>query len=355
MVTRSSGNRINAVLIPRQTPGCALPFLPPKAELHVHIEGTMEPEQLMLFAQRNKIVIPYKTIEEAREAYNFSDYQSFIDAYINITQVLCTQEDFYDLTLSYLKKAVSQGVLHAEIFFDLQTYMPRGIKAGTIITGIHQAFCEGKKLWGISAEMIMCFIRHFSQKNAFEALKLSLPFKDYIIGVGLASTEDGNPPAKFQEVFTQAHSYGYHRVAHAGECNAAMIRETIQLLNVERIDHGIHAIDDNSLVKELIEKKIALTVCPLSNLSLGIVKNLQQHPLKQLLDLGVMITINSDDPAFFNGYIAENYYDAVIQMGLSREDIIQCARNSFQASFASETRKNECLEQLNSFLVFEKY
>lgn len=176
----------------------------PKAELHVHLEGTMEPEQLMLFAERNKVSIPYKTIEEAQQAYNFSDYQSFINAYIQITRVLCTQEDFYDLTISYLKKAICQGVLHVEIFFDLQTYMPREIKAGTIITGIHEALCDGKKLFGISGEMIMCFIRHLSQENAFEALELTVPFKEYIVGVGLASTEEGNPPCKISRSFCKS-------------------------------------------------------------------------------------------------------------------------------------------------------
>lgn len=322
----------------------------PKAELHVHLEGTMEPEQFMLFAERNKIAIPYTTVEEAKQAYNFSDYQSFINAYLQITNVLCTEEDFYDLTLSYLKKASSQGVVHVEIFFDLQTYMPRLIFAGTLIMGIHQALNDGKKLFGISGEMIMCFIRNLSQKNAFEALELSLPFKEYIIGVGLASLEEGNPPSKFADVFAQAEAYGYHRVAHAGEYSASLIREIIELLHVERIDHGIQAIHDSSLIQELIEKRIALTICPLSNLALGIVKNLESHPLKKMLDGGIIVTINSDDPAFFKDYIAQNYYAAADQMGLTLDDLIQCARNSFQASFTSDARKKECLEKLNVFV-----
>lgn len=318
----------------------------PKAELHVHIEGTMEPEQFMLFAQRNNIAIPYATIQEAKKAYEFSDYQSFIDAYVLLTRVLCTQEDFYDLTIAYLKKAAAQGVVHAEIFFDLQTYMPRHIPAEMIIMGIHDALCDGKKLWGISGGMIMNFLRNLSAENAFEALTLSLPFKDKIVGIGLASVEKNNPPSKFKDVFTRARAYGYHCVAHAGECSSTMIRETIKLLHVDRIDHGIQAIHDPRLIKELVQKKIPLTVCPLSNVALGIIQDLQHHPLKKLIDAGVIVTLNSDDPAFFNGYIAENYYAAVTQMGLSFDDLVQCARNSFYASFASESRKRECLALL---------
>lgn len=322
-------------------------FSLPKAELHVHLEGTMEPEQFMLFAERNKISVPYTTLEEAQQAYAFSDFQSFIDAYEQIANVLCTQEDFYDLTLAYLKKVSGQGVLHTEISFDLQTYMPRNIATETIIMGIHHALCDGKKLFGISGEMILCFIRNLSEENALQALELSLPFKDKIIGVGLASTEKGNPPSKFEKVFARARSFGYHCVAHAGECGTPeMIREAIQLLHVERIDHGIQVLDDPSLITELIQKNISVTVCPLSNVALGLVKNLQQHPLKKMLDAELTVSINSDDPAFFHGYIAENYYAAVTQMGLSFEDVVQCARNSFQASFASESRKNECLDLL---------
>lgn len=322
----------------------------PKAELHVHLEGTMEPEQFMLFAERNKITIPYKTIEEAEQAYNFSDFRSFINAYSKITEVLCTEEDFYDLALAYLKKASSQGVLHTEISFGFQEYVQRNISPASIVNGIHQAILDAKILFNISAELILCFIRTLSPKNAFDQLTLSLPFKDKIIGVGLASIEEGNPASKFEKVFSKAATYGYHLVAHAGECNVENIRETIELLHVERIDHGIQAIADPSLIAELSQKQIPLTVCPLSNVALGIVKNLAEHPLKKLFYAGIMVTINSDDPAFFNGYIAENYYAAITEMGLSLADIIQCARNSFLASFASNARKKECLERLNSYV-----
>lgn len=323
----------------------------PKAELHVHIEGTMEPEQLMLFAERNKISIPYKTVEEAHRAYQFSDFNTFIAAYFEATKVLVTEQDLYDLTLAYLKKASSQGVVHSEIFFDLEGYLERGIKADTVIMGIHHALCDGEKLWGISAAMILCFVRDFDQKSAFEVLNLSLPFKKYIVGVGLASTEVDNPPSKFSEVFAQARSYGYHCVAHAGECcGAMMVREAIVDLHVERIDHGIRAWENSSVVEELVRKKIPLTVCPLSNLELGIVKSLKQHPLKKLLDAGVIVTINSDDPAFFKAYIAENFLVAVTEIGLTVDDIVHCARNSFHASFIADTRKNEYVTMLDAYV-----
>ena len=254
----------------------------------------------MFFAERNKISIPYKTIEEAHQAYTFSGYQSFIDKYVQLTHVLRTERDFYDLTRAYLTKVATQGVVHAEIFFDLQTYLPRGIRAETIIMGIHHALCDARTLFGISGGMIMCFIRDLSAENALYALECSLPFKDKIIGVGLASVEKGNPPSQFKDVFARAREYGYHCVAHAGECGPEMIHDTIRLLHVERIDDGIQAIHDPLLVKELVQKKIPLTVCPLSNVALGIVKDVEYHPLKKLLDAGVIVTINSDDPGFFS-------------------------------------------------------
>lgn len=323
----------------------------PKAELHVHIEGTMEPEQYLLFAERNKISVPHTTLEQAQRAYEFSDYQSFINAYLQIANVLCTQEDFYDLTIAYLTKAYSQGVLHAEIFFDMQTYMPRNIPISAIVNGIHEAILYCQKHLGISAEMIMCFIRNLSQENAFEALKLSLPYKDKIVGVGLASLETGNPPSKFKDVFALARSMGYHCVAHAGECSAAYILDAINVLHVERIDHGIHVVEDPSVMQKIIEKKIPLTLCPLSNQQLGVAKNLTPYPLKQMLNEGALVTINSDDPAFFNSYIADNYYFAFTESGLSIDDLISCARNSFQASFTSQHRKEELIEKLENFIT----
>ena len=323
----------------------------PKAELHVHLEGTMEPAQLLLFAQRNKINIPYMTLEQAQRAYHFSDYQSFIDAYIQVTRVLCTEQDFYDLTLAYLKKAHAQHVMHAEIFFDLQTYMPRALPAKTIVMGIHHAIEDAKKMFGISAAMIMCFIRHLSAENAHEALELLLPYKKYVIGVGLASTEKNNPPSKFVDVFARAKAYGFHRVAHAGECSAAMIRDSIELLDVERIDHGIHVLEDQNLVQEVIKKNIAFTVCPLSNVALGIVADVRNHPLKKMLDAGINVSIHSDDPAFFHGYIDENYETAFQKIGLLRDDLVRCARNSFASSFASEEQKAAWIKTLEDFCV----
>ncbi len=324
----------------------------PKAELHVHIEGTMEPEQFLYFARRNNIDIPYKTVQEPQLAYRFSDFDSFINAYVHISTVLCTQEDFYELTLAYLKKVADQGVLHTEIFFDIQTYLLRDIKPAVVINGIHDALVDGGKKWGISGALILCIRRDLSQESAFEALEQSLPFKDKIVSVGLASIEKGNPLSKFDAVFAQARSYGYHCVAHAGEEGPpSYIKEAIELLKVERIDHGIRAIEDPALMKELVQRKIPLTVCPLSNYALGIVKNLKYHPLKKMIDAGVITTINSDDPAFFGGYIAENYYAAITQMGLSIDNDIECAKNSFVFSFASDDRKKECLTIVQEYVA----
>ncbi len=322
----------------------------PKAELHLHIEGTMEPEEFLLFAQRNNINIPYKTVEQAKQAYKFSDFKTFIDAYTLVSQVLKTEQDFYDLTLAYLKKISQQGVLHTEIFFDLQTYMQRNMASEIVINGIHNALVDGYKLFNISSGMIMCFMRNFSQESAFEALEQAIIHKDKIIGVGLAALEIGNPATPFEPVFAKAHSLGFHTVAHAGESDLINIRHAVQFLGVERIDHGIQCMHDPELVKELASKKIPLTVCPLSNVALNLIKNIKEHPLKKMFDAGLMVTINSDDPAFFDGYIAENYYAAFEQIGLSYDDLITCARNSFIASFASKERKKECLKILQDYI-----
>lgn len=322
----------------------------PKAELHVHIEGTMEPEQLMLFAKRNNVAVPYKTIQEAQEAYKFSDTISFINAYIQATKVLCTEQDFYDLTLAYLKKVFSQGVLHTEVFFDLQTYTARNMQPNIIINGIYRALCDGYTLFGISGAMIICIRRDLSQDDAIKTLEITEPFKDKIIAIGLASfPEEENPPDKFEKVFALARSQGYHIVAHAGECSVKTIRDTIELLHAERIDHGIYIMQDPNVVELLRKKHTALTVCPLSNVALGVVKNLKIYPLKSMLDVGLIVTINSDDPSFFHGYIADNYYAAITVMGLTIQDLITCARNSFNFSFASDERKQECLKLLEVY------
>jgi adenosine deaminase len=323
----------------------------PKAELHVHLEGTMEPEQLMVFAKRNGIQLPYNSIEEARKAYVFSDFESFCDAYIQATKVLCTEQDFYDLAFAYLKKAAEQGVVHAEIFFDLQTYMPRNISPGLIINGLHRALTDAHKAFGISGGLIMCFLRHLSQEDALKALALSFPFKDKIIGVGLACQEEGNPPSKFEKAFAKARSYGYHIVAHEGEFIASGLKEAIDLIKVERLDHGIHVMKDPSLIQKLIDRKIPLTVCPLSNVVLKLVDSIKNHPLKDMLETGLLVTINSDDPAFFGGYIAENYYAAYKEIHLSLDDLVTCAYNSIEASFIDQALKQAYINQLNEFVI----
>lgn len=325
----------------------------PKAELHVHIEGTMEPEQLFVFADRNKIQVPSNLITQENK-YAFYDYQSFIDTYILATNVLQHEQDFYDVTMAYLKKAHEQGVLHSEIFFDLQTYMPRNIAPEIIIDGIELALVDGQKQFGISSFLIMCFIRHLSESDAFKALELAHAKHSKIVGVGLASAEQGNPPSKFERVFAQARSYGYHVVAHAaekGDSGPAMIREALTLLGAERIDHGVGCMADQALVAELVYKQIPLTVCPLSNIVLGGFEKLEDHPLKQMLNAGLMVSINSDDPAFFGGYIADNYQAVVDALKLSCDDLITCARNSFTSSFLDEYEKTAYLKKLDDYVA----
>lgn len=319
----------------------------PKAELHVHIEGAMEPEQLLLFAQRNKIEILYNTIEEAKEAYNFSDYQSFVDAYIQITRVLCTEQDFYELTMAYLHRIAKDGVLHTEIFFDLQTYMPRNLSPALIINGIYSALQDGQKQLGISSNMIMCFIRHLSEEDALAALTAALDYKDKIVGVGLASLEEGNPPSKFAGAFAQAQKYGFKLTAHASY--ADFIYDSIHTLGVERIDHGIGCMQNPDLTKKLINNQMPITVCPLSNVLLGRFIDLKEHPIKKMFDAGLNITINSDDPAFFGGYIAHNYLAIAQHLNFSCKDLTKCARNSFQAAFINKDLKKVYLEKLNTF------
>jgi adenine deaminase len=319
----------------------------PKAELHVHIEGTMEPEQMLVFADRNKMALPYKSVDETRAVYQFTNYDSFIAAYLQATQVLCTEQDFYDLAFAYFTKVYAQGVIHAEIFFDVQTYEQRGIRDEVIINGLHAACNDAQKMYRISSGLIMCIIRDFSEESAFAALRRITQFKDKITGIGLASTEIGNPPSKFKHVFAIARQEGYHLVAHAGEGeSSSSLREVIDLLQVERIDHGIRCVENEQVLKEIVERRIPLTVCPLSNVALGWVKTLADLPLKKMLDAGVIVSINSDDPVFFNGYIADNYYAVAQALNLTEEDIIRCAYNSFVSSFVNATQKEEYLQKL---------
>ena len=320
----------------------------PKAELHVHIEGTLEPELMFEFAKRNNISLKYPSIEALRSAYNFYNLQSFLDIYYEGANVLITEQDFYDLTWAYLKKRHSENVIHAEIFFDPQTHTTRGVKFETIVNGINNALSDGEKKFDLSSKLIMCFLRHLSEKSAIETLEESILFKDKIAGVGLDSSELGNPPSKFIDVFKKAISFGYLPVAHAGEEGSPeYIWEAIDKLKVLRIDHGVRCLEDKALVSELIKRKIPLTVCPLSNVRLGVFKSLKEHNLKKLLDSGLLVTINSDDPAYFSGYVTENYLAVLKALKLTKQEIYQLAKNSFEASFLSESHKKQCLQKVN--------
>lgn len=319
----------------------------PKAELHLHIEGSLEPELMFKLAQKNRIALPFKTIEEVRNAYRFTSLQSFLDIYYAGANVLITQSDFFDMTWAYLLRCKAQNILHTEIFFDPQTHTKRGIAFETVVSGISQALQKGEKELGISAFLIMCFLRHLSEEEAFETLHASLPFKEYIIGVGLDSSEVGHPPSKFERVFKEARKMGYKVVAHAGEeGDSSYIWEAIELLHVERIDHGIRCDEDESLVKLLIEKQIPLTVCPLSNTKLKAVASMDKHNILKLLRKGVLVTVNSDDPAYFGGYLNENYEAIVERLEISEDELKCLARNSFKASFLEEAQKEKYLALL---------
>lgn len=322
----------------------------PKAELHLHIEGTFEPELMFKIAKRNNIKLRYGSIEKLKEAYNFRNLQDFLDIYYEGTGVLITEQDFYDLTWNYFKRIYHQGVLHSEIFFDPQTHTNRGINFTTVITGIHKALIDAREKLGISSRLIMCFLRDLDERSAIEALESSLPFKKWITAVGLDSAELGNPPSKFKDVFKRAGEEGYLTVAHAGEEGpASYVWEAINILNVVRIDHSNHALDDEQLVSLLVERQLPLTVCPLSNVKLAVVKTIENHPLKIMMDKNLFVTINSDDPAYFGGYINENFLAVQRALDLSRKDIYTLARNSIQASFLEETEKNILLKKLENY------
>ncbi len=306
----------------------------PKAELHLHIEGTLEPELMFRLAKKNNIKIPYKTIEEVKNAYNFTSLQSFLDIYYAGANVLIQEQDFFDLTWEYLLKCKEQNIVHTEIMFDPQTHTNRGIEFKTVINGITKALDKAKKELDISSFLIMSFLRHLSQEEAFKTLKKASLFKDKIIAVGLDSSEKGNPPSKFKEVFEEAKKEGYKLVAHAGEeGDYSYIWEALELLHVQRIDHGIRCDEDEKLVNYLKDKKIPLTVCPLSNVKLKAVKDMKHHNILKLLKEGLQVTVNSDDPAYFGGYLNENYEALAESLSISEEDITQLVYNSFKASF----------------------
>ena len=323
----------------------------PKAELHLHIEGTFEPELMFKIAKRNNITIKYETVEELRNAYSFNNLQDFLNIYYEGANVLVTVEDFYDLTKAYLDKVHSQNVLHCEIFFDPQTHTSRGISFGTIITGIHKALVEAKEEKGISSNLIMCFLRDLDSESAMKTLEEAIPFKEWIMAVGLDSAEVGNPPSKFMEIFDKAREKGFITVAHAGEEGPAdYVWEALNLLKVSRIDHGNNSLDDEKLISELVKLKMPLTICPLSNHKLRVVKDLKDHPLKKMMDMGLLITINSDDPAYFGGYINENYSALANSLELSKEDIYKIAKNSISASFLNDAEKDLLNQKVDVYM-----
>ena len=322
----------------------------PKAELHLHIEGTFEPELMFEIAHRNNIPINYQSVDELKKAYNFNNLQEFLDIYYAGTSVLIHEQDFYDLTWAYLTKVHEQNLVHTEIFFDPQTHTNRGISFDTVIQGIHNALIDGKDKLGISSQLIMCFLRHLVEASAFETLEQALPYKNWIAGVGLDSSELGHPPSKFERVFSKAMDEGFITLAHAGEEGPAeYVWEAINLLKVSRIDHGNRSLDDDQLIKYIAEKQIPLTVCPLSNLELKVVEDLKDHPLLQLMEAGVMVTINSDDPAYFDGYMNENYIQISTALNFSKKQIAQLAKNSFKASFLPDKKKEKLISQVENY------
>jgi adenosine deaminase len=322
----------------------------PKAELHLHIEGSLEPELMFEIAKRNNISIPYNSVNELKKAYSFDCLQDFLDIYYSGAKVLIKEQDFYDLTYSYLKKCANQNIRHTEIMFDPQTHTNRGVSFKTVINGISKACEDGAKNLKISSILIMSFLRHLSEESAFETLKQSLPFKDKITAVGLDSSEKGNPPSKFKNVFEAAIKEGFIPVAHAGEeGNAYYIWEALNLLQIKRIDHGNNCLQDPYLIKEIIKRDLALTVCPLSNLALKVVDDLKKHPLKKMLDLGLKITLNSDDPAYFGGQLNTNFIKTQEALNLSKRDIYNLAMNSFKYSFLNDSLKKQYINELEVY------
>ena len=321
----------------------------PKAELHLHIEGSLEPEMMFELARRNGVALPWDSVEATRAAYAFSDLQSFLDLYYAGAAALIHERDFFDLAMAYVARAHADGVVHAELFFDPQTHTARGIAFETVLDGLERACGEAQVRWGISSRLILCFLRHLSEEDGFATLQQALPHLARIHGVGLDSSEKGHPPSKFARLFARCRELGLHIVAHAGEEGPpAYIVEALDLLGVERIDHGVRAAEDPALMARLAREQVALTVCPLSNVKLCVFQRLEQHNLKQLLDAGLKVTINSDDPAYFGGYIAQNYVDTARALGLSRAELKRIARNSLEASFVPEALRQPWFERLDA-------
>jgi len=322
----------------------------PKAELHLHIEGTLEPEMMFELARKHRLALPYASVEQLRQAYSFSNLQSFLDIYYQGADVLRDEDDFHALTSAYVRRAHADGVVHAEIFFDPQTHTARGVPFATVIGGIHSALEEARRALGITHRLILCFLRHLSAQDAMMTLEQALPHVCAITAVGLDSSEAGHPPSKFAEVFARARSEGLLTVAHAGEEGPPeYVSEALDLLQVKRVDHGVRSAEDPALLARLVRDRVPLTVCPLSNVRLRVFDRMEDHNLKRLLRQGLCVTVNSDDPAYFGGYVAENYLAAFRALVLSRADIVQLASNSFEASFLPQAEKEGWLAQVRRF------
>ena len=320
----------------------------PKAELHLHIEGSLEPEMMFELARRNGVTLPYASIEETRAAYAFTDLQSFLDIYYAGAAALVHERDFFELAMAYFERAKEDGVVHAELFFDPQTHTARGIALGTVLDGLERAAREARDRLGISSRLILCFLRHLPEQDAFRTLEEALPHLRRIHGLGLDSSELGHPPAKFQQVFARGRELGLRLVAHAGEEGpASFIRDALDLLFVERIDHGVRIMEDPELVEHVAGRQMALTVCPLSNVKLRVFPGLASHNLKRMLEAGLRVTLNSDDPAYFGGYILQNYLECAEALDLSRTQLVELARNSLLASFTTEAERAPWLADLD--------
>ena len=320
----------------------------PKAELHLHIEGSLEPELMFRLAKKNQVDIPYKDIEDVRNAYNFTNLQTFLDIYYAGANVLLTKDDFYDLTWEYILKCVENNIIHTEIFFDPQTHTARGVPFDAVIIGIKEALQDAKTKYGITSCIIMCFLRHLSQEDAFETLDAALKYQDDIIGVGLDSSELGNPPSKFKEVFKKAKEAGFKLVAHAGEeADFSYIYEALDLLGIHRIDHGVQSIKSAALMQRLKDEQMPLTVCPNSNIELKVFETYKEHNIKELLDYGLNVSVNSDDPAYFKGYMNQNFINLHENLELSEDDIVTLVKNSFKSAFISDELKEVYLAKVD--------
>lgn len=323
----------------------------PKAELHLHIEGSLEPELMMALANKHNIDLPYSSIEEVKEAYQFEDLQSFLDLYYLGASVLVDEQDFYQLMWQYLSQCKSQNIVHAEIMFDPQTHTHRGIGFDVFMSGFNRAIQDAKSQWGMSCQLILSFLRHLPEQDAIETLEQAKPYLHMVDTVGLDSSEAGNPPTKFTRVFNQAKALGLKSVAHAGEEGPAdYVWQALELLNVDRIDHGVRSVEDPKLIKELINRQMPLTVCPLSNTKLRVFSNMSEHNILSMLESGVLVTVNSDDPSYFGGYLNENYIALHNALNLTKDQLIKLVKNSFTASLISPKRKKHWLNKVDQVL-----